>query len=578
MITEKVQVNNDDLIRLKNMLTVLDERKHIWANTPLDNHIETLGKIKKNLMHVSGDWVSLAAKHKGMSQSNPLVGEEWMSGPYALMSACNAFIKTFSNLKSNDSKIDFKTRELDNGQLSVKVVPSSIWDRLILSGVTAEIWMQPEVNRNNLNNYVAKHLKTPTSERKGKVALVLGAGNISSIAPLDCFQKLFLENQVVLLKLNPVNDYLFEHLNFVLDPLISIGALKITKGDGKIGQYLTQHKLIEEIHITGSSKTHNKIVWGQENVSPKGKTENSIINSKRITSELGAVCPTIVVPGPWSKADIHYQADNIATQKMHNSGYNCIACQILILPKIWACKTKLLNSLKGILQKTNRVDYYPGSKERLKEFRDNSDKPTPINNGSIDVCIINDLKSESNDWHELNEVFAPALSVYEIEQEDPTIYLKKAISYSNKKLYGTLGANIIIHPRTIHKIGQENFEKIIQELRYGTIAINGWSALGFLLSQCPWGAFPGHTLEDIQSGIGTVHNTLMLSNTQRSIIKAPWRPFPRGVLSGQFSMLPKPPWFISNKRQDKIGLLLTSFEYKRSWLKIPRIFVNALLG
>jgi aldehyde dehydrogenase (NAD(P)+) len=175
-------------------------------------------------------------------------------------------------------------------------------------------------------------------------------------------------------------------------------------------------------------------------------------------------------------------------------------------------------------------------------------------------------------------VFAPALSLYEIEQEDPTRYLKKAIAYSNEKLYGTLGANIIIHPRTIRKIGTENFEKIIQELRYGTISINGWSALGFLLSQCPWGAFPGHTLEDIQSGIGTVHNTLMLSNTQRSIVKAPWRPFPRGLLSGQFSMLPKPPWFISNKRQDKIGLLLTKFEYKRSWLKIPRIFVNALLG
>ena len=87
----------------------------------------------------------------------------------------------------------------------------------------------------------------------------------------------------------------------------------------------------------------------------------------------------------------------------------------------------------------------------------------------MDACLINDLKSESNDWHELNEVFAPALSLYEIEQEDPTRYLKKAIAYSNEKLYGTLGANIIIHPRTIRKIGTENFEKIIQELRYGTL-------------------------------------------------------------------------------------------------------------
>ena len=70
----------------------------------------------------------------------------------------------------------------------------------------------------------------------------------------------------------------------------------------------------------------------------------------------------------------------------------------------------------------------------------------------------------------------------------------------------------------------------------------------------------------------------MLSDTERSVIWAPWRPFPRGIMSGQFSILPKPPWFISNKRQDKIGMLLTRFEYKRSWLKIPKIFYNALLG
>ena len=571
-------INIDGGKNLSNLLVALDEIKHIWANTPTDRHIKTLEQIKKNLMHVSNDWVELAAKNKGIPENTSLVGEEWMSGPYALMSACNAFIETFSNINKKDFKNSLKTRELQNGQLSVNVIPASIWDRLILSGVTAEVWMQPEVKKNNFNNYVAKHLSTPLGERKGKVALVLGAGNIASIAPLDCFQKLFLENQVVLLKLNPVNDYLFEHLNFVLDPLISIGALIIIKGNGEIGQYLTQHDLVEEIHITGSAKTHDKIVWGQENINSESKKKKSIINSKRITSELGAVCPTIVVPGPWSNADIKYQADNIATQKMHNAGYNCIACQVLILPKKWKSKGTLMNALIAFLKKTNRVDYYPGSKERIKEFCNQSSEITTINNGFIDVCVINDLKEQSNDWHNLNEVFSQAMSVYEIDDQDPTEYLKKAISYSNEELYGTLGANILIHPRTIRKIGKQNFEKIIQGLRYGTIAINGWSALGFLLSQCPWGAYPGHKLEDIQSGIGTVHNTLMLSSTERSIIWAPWRPFPRGLISGQLSMLPKPPWFISNKRQDKLGMLLTSFEYNRSWLKIPRIFFNALLG
>jgi hypothetical protein len=102
--------------------------------------------------------------------------------------------------------------------------------------------------------------------------------------------------------------------------------------------------------------------------------------------------------------------------------------------------------------------------------------------------------------------------------------------------------------------------------------------LAFLATACPWGAFPGHTPQDVQSGIGTVHNTFMLDSTERVVIQAPWRPFPRGLLSGQFTLLPRPPWFISNKKQDKLGRLLTQFQHTPSWFKLPRIFLNALLG
>ena len=43
---------------------------------------------------------------------------------------------------------------------------------------------------------------------RARVALVLGAGNVASIGPLDVVHKLFVEGQVALLKLNPVNEYL----------------------------------------------------------------------------------------------------------------------------------------------------------------------------------------------------------------------------------------------------------------------------------------------------------------------------------------------------------------------------------
>ena len=42
----------------------------------------------------------------------------------------------------------------------------------------------------------------------GRVALVLGAGNVSSIGPMDALYKLFVEDQVVVFKTHPVNVYL----------------------------------------------------------------------------------------------------------------------------------------------------------------------------------------------------------------------------------------------------------------------------------------------------------------------------------------------------------------------------------
>ena len=165
-----------------------------------------------------------------------------------------------------------------------------------------------------------------------------------------------------------------------------------------------------------------------------------------------------------------------------------------------------------------------------------------------------------------------------MDAPDAETYLVNAIAFANDQLHGTLGANVLIHPKTICAIGKKRFEEIIADLHYGAIAINAWTGLAFLATACPWGAFPGHTPQDVQSGIGTVHNTFMLENTERTVVQAPWRPFPRGLLSLQFTLLPRPPWFITNTKQHKVGMLLTKFQYKPGWFKLPRIFLNALLG
>jgi hypothetical protein len=48
---------------------------------------------------------------------------------------------------------------------------------------------------------------------------------------------------------------------------------------------------------------------------------------------------------------------------------------------------------------------------------------------------------------------------------------------------------------------------------------------------------------------------------------APFRPFPRNLLHGSMILLPRPPWFVTNRRADNVDRRLVDFQYQPSWLK-----------
>ncbi|MGB6688352.1 MAG: aldehyde dehydrogenase family protein [Terracidiphilus sp.] len=561
---------------LDDNLELLSRHKQLWAQTEVGARVAILARIRDDVNLVAQDWAETAARKKGLAVNAPQAGEEWLSGPYALITYCNALMETLSKVAGNKHLDGLPMRELPNGQLAVQVVPHSIWDRLILSGVRAEVWMEPDVTRANLAQHTASGYTHPT---RGKVALVLGAGNIAAIAPLDCLHKLFVNNEVVLLKMNPVNDYLAAFLIPALAALIEPGFLRIVSGDASVGQYLCNHPLVETIHITGSTASHDAIVWGTGNEATANKLAGTPRNKRPITSELGGVSPTIVVPGPWSQADIAFQAENVATQKLHNAGFNCIACQVLVLSAAWPQKTALLQALEATMTASApRPLYYPGAKARLTEFQHGITGQTPAQLETSNQCCIFHFRAGANHIAETFEVFAPALAVTELPCPDEEAFLIDAIDYANQNLAGTLGANILIHPLTMRQIGQRRFDEIITNLRYGTISINAWTGLGFLLSRATWGAFPGHTLDNVQSGIGAVHNTMLFDRPQRTVVEAPFTPFPRNLPSLSFTLLPRPPWFITSRRAHVLGRLLTRFQAHPSLARLFAIFANALRG
>jgi len=569
MISDKIKKNADQAIDR------LQAVKNHWAQLPVDNKIKMLNGVLEKTGEYAQQWVDLSLKHKKLKAGSPYAGEEWSTGPWALAYAVTEYIRTLKHIQSDTlSKLIKKTSRRGDGQLKVKVFPSNFYENLLFNKIRGEVWMQKGITSENLEQHMASFYKQQNP--KGKVCLVLSAGNINSIPPLDVLYKLFIKGEVVLLKMNPVNDYLIPVFEKIFESFITTGYFKIVNGGAGEGEYLTSHPGIDTIHITGSEKTHNAIVYGSgEEGKKRRENKNSILDpEKTITSELGGIGPLIVVPGPWSKADVKFQAENIVTAKLHNGGHNCVASQVLILPGNWDKSQDILDAVRQKMESLPyREAYYPGSADRQKEAMKAYPGAEQLT-GDVPRTLITGIKPLNPDEYAFrHEFFGAVYAQTNIAGNTPTEYMQNAVRFCNEKLNGTLGATILIHPKTMKAMGGE-LENCIADLKYGTVAVNVWNAVAFLLPQCPWGAFPGHTYDDIQSGIGVVHNSLMFDKPEKTVLYGPFRTLPRALNLSP----PRPPWFVTNTTANSTMKRITKFAVKPQIIRLPGILISALRG
>lgn len=136
--------------------------------------------------------------------------------------------------------------------------------------------------------------------------------------------------------------------------------------------------------------------------------------------------------------------------------------------------------------------------------------------GEYDRTLLVDVNADSDHPGFHDEVFGPIYLTTALAGADAGDFLTKAVAFANERLHGNLGANILIHPQTAEELGPR-LEQVIADLRYGCIGVNVWSAFAFLSPRAAWGAYPGNTATDIQSGTGVVHNSLLFDRAQ-----SPW--------------------------------------------------------
>lgn len=572
------QVSDSTSEMLDAALADLAAGERRWLELGVSDRRAILAEVSESVTAGGAEWVLAAAGYKGLDADSPLIGEEWMSGPYAVLTALAALGETLAALEAGNSPADgFEMVAAPGNRIGVNVLPHSVFDSLLLSGFSAQVWMSPGVSKDQIRSRAGLGQLTP--QVSGGIGVVLGAGNISSIPVLDVLYELYAHNRVTVLKLNPVTDGLLPVFDKALAPLIRRGFLRIVTGGSDTGQHLVRSGSASHVHITGSAVSHDTIVFGPgvEGSARKAAFRQDAAQpllEKEITSELGGVSPIIILPGQWSKADLRFQAEHVATQRLHNGSYNCIAGQVVILSSDWTQREAFLTELRRAMSRApGRPAYYPGSEVRTAAAKASYPRAESLSGDRLLVTGVQ-VGTDENALH--TEYFAPVLAVVELPGEG-TAFFRSAIDAANNDLVGTLGVNVIAHPSTLRAAGKA-FDEMLAGLHYGCIAVNTWTALGFLTARVPWGAFPGGTIADVQSGIGVVHNALLLADPERTVVRGPFRPAHRSLGSGGFTLSPRPPWFVTNKTQAVTGRRLTAFAARPGWARLPGIFLSALRG
>lgn len=523
-------------------LATLRAAAPVWCATDVDARLDLLEELTRRTLAAAPDWVAAASQAKRIPPDSPLMGEEWSSAVIIVLRQLKGLITSLRQVRDTGRPQPPSLEVGPTGQVVAQVFPADWIDRLSIPGFTAEVRLQQDVTLDDAMARIGR-IYRGGDEPTPAVAAVLGAGNNGSIPLLDVLHQLFAEDRVAVLKLSPVNAYLGPHFGEAFAPLVAGGFLRLVYGDADVARYLVEHDEVDAVHLTGSKRTHDVIVFGEGEDGERRREAGEARIAKPVSSELGNVTPVIVVPGPWREADLAYHGHNIASMLTGNAGFNCLTARMIVQHRAWAKRQALLNAVRASLrQAEQRYPYYPGARERWERFTTahrSAERFGPDDDGHVPFTLIPELDpSERDDIAFTTEAFCGVIG--EVALDAPRSvpeFVDAAVNFCNTTLDGTLAATIIVHPRSLRDpVVEAAVERAIDELRYGSVVVNHWAAVAYGLANTSWGGYPGAPLHDVASGRGVVHNSYLLEDVEKSVVRGPFR-------------TPQTPaWFHTNRR------------------------------
>ncbi len=542
----------------------IEHLKASSATASIETRIQLCRECLDNVVDVSKEWAETAAVAKGLPANSSLRAEDLLSGPGVVARQLQLTIQTLQATRVNGRPLlPAKPMRLDSGQLAIPVFPTSgLFDSLTFMGIRGSVRLQPNVTESNIHGRLCE---IASDDGLSRLTAVLGAGNVSSIPATDSLNRIMFEGSRVLLKLNPVNEYLHSIFERAFSPLVKNNLLRILKGGADVGESLIQHQAVNAVHVTGSAATHDAIVWGRDtNERRRRKGANDPLLKKEVTSELGNVTPWIVVPGEYSQRQLNSQAQHIAASITNNASFNCLATKLVVTWRRWPQREQFMRLIRQHLAATpTRPAYYPGAVDRFQRFAGTS--PQVDDRGHLPWTLLADQSIDVRPELFQEESFVCVCAETALDADNPAGFLGAATEFVNERVHGTLCASVTIPPEFRQK-NAATFDKCLSDLRYGSVCVNQWSGIAYGLVSPPWGAYPGATVKDVQSGIGNVHNTYLLDGVEKTVLEGPLVNFP------------KPIWFPSHAKSVEVATRLLKLYHRPSLFKLPPLFFAAVTG
>ena len=505
-------------------LADLHVQKDSWVQVSLDERIDLLAALRRSLAEAEDRWITISLESRGLAPGGYGESEErtWFT---ILTRALRLIHQALIDVRDHGRPhLPGSLTTRSDGQVVAMVLPASRYDSALFPRMTGEVWIEPGMTVEEVVQRQAEVYRNPPE--RGRVALILNASQSSFLPVTDVLHKLFVDGDVVALKLHSTCASLASLFEEVFRPLLDQGVVRLIYGDKDLDAYLCAHELVDTIHFSGTDAAFDTLIFGagQEGVERRARREPVL--AKPFSGEVGNVTPVLVVPGPWSDDDLHRHATLLVRAFVCNAASVSAAPRLIVQHRGWRRRDSFLASFEQVLARIpTRQAPFPEARRQLDALLNAHARAHRIGQADLDHLpwtVIPDLDPSSLDADcFVRTMFCPAVGELALDAKDAATFIDAAVEFLNRQVRGTLAATILIHPRTLRERRvRAAFERALSDLQYGTITINAVAQQAVLAGVLPWGAFPIANGERRYGG--KVANPLMLPNPQKSILRGPF--------------------------------------------------------